>query len=116
MMLSALMICALLISKDVLTEENALIIPAAGMLSGFAACKLAGNGRGEGALTGTLLTAVFVFLLLTLLAPAVKSTQYGFRSAALYAAVYAAGDLLGNMARVNKKYKRKHHQRPKYNN
>ena len=115
MMLAVLMLCALLVSKDILKEGNKAIIPTAALLAGFAAEKLVSGSGGEEALTGVLFSAGVVFLLLVLLSLAVKNTQYQISSIMLNAGVYASGAMLGKMARVNKKYKQKHRRQQRYN-
>ena len=116
LMLALLLAFAMAISKGYLPEKNKTwLIPAAAFLSGFAGRKLLNDGREEGALIKALISTAAMSILVLILSVLFRDQPPELKRIVTVSFVYAAGDLLGSMVRINKKYRRKHDQRHKYN-
>ena len=116
LILALLMCVAFLISWGLLDDRyNKYMVPLSALLAGFAARKLTNDGREEGALLKAVLAAVCMTMVLFLLSAGIRDTRFQLNGILTTTGIYAAGDLLGSMVRINKKYRRKHDQRQKYN-
>ena len=114
-LLALLLSAAFLISLGKIPEGNEkYIIPISMLISGFLSRKLTNVGRG-GALPKALFSTSALMLCLTLLSAAVKDIHLNLMALGISLAVYALGDLLGSVVKINKKHRRKHNQRRTYN-
>lgn len=116
LLLGLLLFFAFLISRGYIPEtSNNWLISAAALIAGFVARKTMDDGREEGILRKALMSAVFMMLPLVFLSACFKDTHLHIRPIAAAAGMYTAGDVLGSVVRINKKGRRKHVQKRKYN-
>ena len=112
LILALLLLSALLIEKDLFpSEKEMLIIPLTSFLSGFFVRKLLNGEREGGALPTALCSAAALMLYLMIISAGVRDIHMNLKGIGTTAAVYALGDLSGFLVRINKKSRRKHHQR-----